>query len=60
MQLTKIAGDCSTSDCPAIYTTRRNTLAIQGDLLEIHTPAGEGIVEIPLSIFQEAARALGG
>jgi hypothetical protein len=57
--LTRIAGgDCGRDDCAAIFTTDRDTIAIQGYILHRNTPAGEAVVEIPVSVFQEAIRAL--
>jgi hypothetical protein len=61
MELTRIAGgDCGRDDCPTIFMTDNGMVAIQGSLLNKNTPAGEAVVEIPLALFQEAARALGG
>ena len=60
MTLTQIAGgDCGRDDCPTIFTTDRGTLAVQGYVLDRPTPDGEAVVEIPLAVFQDAARALG-
>jgi hypothetical protein len=59
-RLTRIAGgDCGRDDCPAVYVTDRGTVAIQGYDVEKETSAGESVVEIPLDILKEAARALG-
>lgn len=59
MELTRIAGgDCLREDCPTIFTTDNDTIAVQGYLVQ-ETPAGEAVVEIPIAVFQEAARALG-
>jgi hypothetical protein len=60
MELTKIAGDCKDGDCPAVYLTDRGTVAVQGGRLAHPVPAGEAVVEIPLGLVVEAARALGG
>jgi hypothetical protein len=61
MDLTQIAGgDCGRDDCPAIFVTDKDTVAVQGYLLNKKTPAEEAVVEVPLALFQEAARALGG
>jgi hypothetical protein len=59
-ELTKIAGDCKDGDCPTVYRTDRGTIAVQGDRLAHPTPEHEAIVEIPLELLAEAARALGG
>lgn len=60
MELTKIAdGNCKDGDCPAVYRTDRGTIAVQGDQISRPTPDGEAIVEIPVELLREAARALG-
>ncbi len=60
MELTWIAGDsCGRDDCPAVFTTDRGTLAIQGNIVDRTTPNGESVVEIPLDLLREAVRALG-
>ncbi|HEY3691914.1 MAG TPA: hypothetical protein VGL46_16735 [Pseudonocardiaceae bacterium] len=60
MELTQIAGgDCGRDDCPAIFTTDKNSIAVQGYIVHKETPAGEAVVEIPTTVFREAARALG-
>ena len=58
--LTRIAGgDCGRDDCPAVFTTGRGTVAIQGYAIDRTTPAGESIVEVPLDVLKEAVSALG-
>jgi hypothetical protein len=58
--LTRIAGgDCGRDDCPAVFTTDRGTVAIQGYAIDRTTPAGESIVEVPLDVLKEAVSALG-
>jgi hypothetical protein len=60
MELTQIArGECRVGDCPAIFTTDRGTLAVQGDIIDRKVPDGDGIVEIPMDVLKEAVRALG-
>ncbi|MGH3546655.1 MAG: hypothetical protein ACRDQU_00715 [Pseudonocardiaceae bacterium] len=60
MELMRIAGeDCLRDDCPAIFTTDNATIAVQGYIMHKETSAGETVVEIPMAVFQEAARALG-
>ena len=60
MQLTKIAGaNCKDGDCPTVYRTDRGTLAVQGYTLRHPAPDGEALVEIPVELLAEAARALG-
>ncbi len=46
-------------DCPAVFITGRDTLAVQGDFVNKETPKGEGIVELPMDVLKEAVRALG-
>jgi hypothetical protein len=58
MRLTKIAGECKDDDCPTVFTTDKGTIAIQGYTVNTTTPEGEAVVEIPTSVFLEAARAL--
>jgi hypothetical protein len=58
--LTLIAGgECGRDDCPAVFTTDRGTVAIQGYDIDRKTPAGESVVEIPLDVLREAVSALG-
>ena len=52
-------GDCGRDDCPAVFTTDRGTIAIQGYDVDKKTPAGESVVEIPLDVLKEAVSALG-
>ena len=62
MELTQISGgNCGRDDCPTIFTTDRGTLAVQGHVVvDKPTPDGEAVVEIPLAVFKDAVRALGG
>jgi hypothetical protein len=59
VRLTKVAGECKDDDCPTVFTTDKGTIAIQGYTVNRTTPDGEAVVEIPTSLFLEAARALG-
>lgn len=60
MELTQVAGgNCGRDDCPTVFTTDKGTIAIQGDVVNKKTPAGEAVVEIPAEVFREAVRALG-
>jgi hypothetical protein len=60
MKLTQIAGgDCGRDDCAGVFKTDRNTVAIRGDLFDMKAAPHEGVVEIPVPVFLEAARALG-
>ncbi len=59
MELTQIAGgDCGRDDCPTIFTTDNDTIAVQGYLVRKETAPDEAVVEIPMAVFQEAIRAL--
>jgi hypothetical protein len=61
MEMTQISGgNCGRDDCPTIFTTDRGTLAVQGYVVDRLVPDGEAVVEIPLAVFQDAVRALGG
>lgn len=60
MILTQIAGgNCGRDDCPTIFTTDRGTVAVQGYVVDKPTSDGEAVVEIPLTVLRDAARALG-
>ncbi|MGH3824289.1 MAG: hypothetical protein ACRDRA_15885 [Pseudonocardiaceae bacterium] len=60
MELTQIAGgDCGRDDCPTIFMTDKSTIAVQGYIVHKKTAAGEAVVQIPIAVFLEAARALG-
>jgi hypothetical protein len=61
-QLTRLAGGdphCQRDDCPTVYATDRDTIAVQGDIIRRNTPEGEAVVEIPREVLREAVRALG-
>jgi hypothetical protein len=61
MELTTIAKtDCKDGDCLKVATTDRGTVAIQGYRMTHAVPEGEAMVEIPVDLLLEAARALGG
>jgi hypothetical protein len=54
-----IAGDCKSDDCPKVYRPTDGMVPVQGyRRSDITTPEGEAVVEIPVSILLEAARAL--
>ncbi|MBN9737506.1 MULTISPECIES: hypothetical protein [unclassified Pseudonocardia] len=60
MELNRIAGgDCGRDDCPTVFVTDRGTVAVQGYVVDRATPDDEAIVEIPVTILRDAARALG-
>lgn len=52
-------GDCDSGDCPAVFTTDRGTIAVQGYDVDQKSPKGESVVEIPEEVLREAVRALG-
>jgi hypothetical protein len=60
MNVTQIAGgDCGRDDCEGIFTTGRNTVVVRGDIFDLKAAPHEGVVEISVPLFLEAARALG-
>ncbi|MFI9553162.1 hypothetical protein [Nonomuraea endophytica] len=66
MQLTRLASDCPDGyTCPTISKTDRGTIAVQGYMLatddsaSLSVPDGECVVEIPVEVLLEAARAYG-
>lgn len=60
MDMVQIAGDCKGDDCPKVFTTDRNSIVVQGDLVtSVTSPEGEALVEIPRTVWEEATRALG-
>ena len=63
MKLTRIAPDeeneCKSGDCPTVYVTDRGTIAVQGYDVAHPAPDGESVVEIPVEMLLEAARAFG-
>jgi hypothetical protein len=61
MELTQTSGgNCGRDDCSTIFTADRATLAVQGYIVDKLASDGEAVVEIPLAVFQDAVRALGG
>lgn len=59
MRVTKIGGGCEDSTCPTVYATDRDTLVVQGYVVEdaealagLNLPAGESAVEIPRSLLE--------
>ncbi len=67
MKLTALADNtCKDGDCPAAYRTDRGTAVIQGArvtdpaaLRQLHLPAEETAVEVPLKLILDAAKELG-
>lgn len=64
MELTRLVGECKEEGCPTVFTTDRGTAVIRGEqfaeLRQLRLSGTETAVEIPLTLLQEAARALGG
>jgi hypothetical protein len=59
VELTKIAGECEDGSCPTIYRSDRRTAGVQGYTLRGEdAPDGEAVVEVPIQVLLEAARAL--
>ncbi|MFE0019539.1 hypothetical protein [Amycolatopsis sp. NPDC059021] len=59
MTWVRLAGACkNVEDCPTVFVTDRGTIAVQGDLLDVGAPNGEAVVEIPVDLLVEAARAI--
>ena len=59
--LQRIAG-CGAGECPTVYKTDRDTLVVQGYSFEpaqagVDVPAGEQLVEIPVSLLMDYLRA---
>ena len=63
MGLQVVASSCNAGSCPTIYRTDHGTLMVQGYLVTKQTgvdlPDGEMLVEIPVELLAEAARAMG-
>lgn len=60
MKLVLISGgDCGRDDCPTIFRTDRGTIAVQGCTVDKPTPDGKAVVEIPVTVFEDAVGALG-
>lgn len=59
MELIQITnGDCGRDDSPDVFTTDRDSIVMRGDLFDMKAAPREGVVEVPMSVFMEAARAL--
>lgn len=59
VELTKIAGECDDGSCAAVAMTDRGTVAVQGyTTLSADTSEGEGVLELPIEVLREAARAI--
>jgi hypothetical protein len=61
--LRAVANGCSGGECPTVYVTDRNTVVVQGYLLQPETagislPDGEFLVEIPPGLLAEAVEGL--
>jgi hypothetical protein len=54
---------CGSGSCPTVYRTNRGTLVVQGYAVtgsdvDVDLPAGELLVEIPVDLFEQAARTV--
>lgn len=65
MRLTFVGGESGNTGSPRVYKTDRNTLVIQGyivndpdALADANTPAHETLVEIPYSLLKHLPRDL--
>jgi hypothetical protein len=58
-----VLASCSGGGCPTIYRTDHGTLVVQGYAVTgqtgVQLPDGELLVEIPVELLAEAARAVG-
>jgi len=63
LQVTLLATSCKNGDCPSVYLSDRGTLVVQGDGVRaaqgMRLGSGEQAVEVPMSVIEEALRALG-
>lgn len=61
MTWTKLAGTCDEDDCPTVYRTEHGTIAVQGMVTkrpgDVRLSPGEAVVEVPMDLLMEAARA---
>jgi hypothetical protein len=62
MKATRIT-ECAKQDCPSVYVTDAGTVLAQGRIVTgtdgVRLGPGEVVVELPLSVFREAAAVLG-
>ncbi|MBZ4319085.1 hypothetical protein [Streptomyces huiliensis] len=59
LKATLLASTCDLKDCPALYTTDRDTLLVQGETPTDHgleIPAHETLVEIPMELIRKVIR----
>lgn len=60
MELKRISGgDCGRNDCPTIFLSNDGDVVVQGYRVDMTVADGEGVVAIPMVVFEEAVRALG-
>ena len=62
MKMTVVADTCKAPKrCPTVYATDRGSIVVQGyivrDAENVEVPSGEALVEIPIDLLREAARA---
>lgn len=64
LEVDVLARSCAATSCPTVYRTNRGTLVVQGYTVPaaeagIDLPAGEALVEIPVSLLATAADDMG-
>lgn len=59
MRVTRIGGGCEDTTCPTVYATDRDTLVVQGYVVQdakaltaLNLPAGENAVEVPRGLLE--------
>lgn len=60
LRLIHLAGQCGAGTCPTVYRTDRETIVVQGyvvneDSAGVEVPDGERLVEIPTDVLLAAA-----
>lgn len=66
LSLKAVALSCAHGSCPTVYETNRGTVMVQGYIVTsgdlraagLDVPAGEQLVEIPLTLLADAARVV--
>ncbi|SHF26642.1 hypothetical protein [Streptoalloteichus hindustanus] len=62
MKVTKVAGNCKQSTCPAVYVDDAGSLVVQGAAVRnadgLQLGEGEQAVQISVELVREALRAL--
>ena len=63
MKLQLVTSSCESGACPTVYRSDRGTLVVQGYTVTspqagLDLPSGEQLVEIPIDLLANAARAV--